>query len=86
MQTISACKELSFHIALQAIALANKEVEKVLKEGSGVDKTKQGKPLSNRCLPYFFIYVVALNTTIPFEKLFHGSYSLRMFFPTSHLL
>ena len=30
--------------------------------------------------------LVVSNTTIPFEKLFHGSYSLRMFLPTSHLL
>ena len=41
--------------------------------------------LFNHSLLYFFIYVVASNT-IPFEKLFHGSYSLRTFFPTSHLL
>ena len=34
---------LSLHVPSQAIALANKEVEKVLKEGSGVDKTKCGK-------------------------------------------
>ena len=30
--------------------------------------------------------LVVSNTTIPFEKVFHGSYSLRMFLPTSHLL
>ena len=30
---------LSLHVPLQAIALANKDVEKVLKEGSRVDKT-----------------------------------------------
>ena len=34
---------------------------------------------SNRRRPYVFIYVVATNT-IPFEKHFHGSYSLRTFF------
>ena len=30
--------------------------------------------------------LVVSNTTIPFVQLFHGSYSLRMFLPTSHLL
>ena len=35
---------------------------------------------STKVLPNFFIYVVASNTTIPFEKFFHGSYSLRTFF------
>ena len=40
--------------------------------------------VSNCRCPYFFIYVVAANV-ISFEKLFHGSYSLRMFFPTSML-
>ena len=34
---------LSLHTPLQAIALANKEVEKVLNEGSKVDKMKHGK-------------------------------------------
>ena len=34
---------------------------------------------SNRCRPYFFIYVVAANTIL-FVKHFHGSYSLRTFF------
>ena len=34
---------LSLHIPSQAIALANKEVEKVLNEDSEVDKTKHGK-------------------------------------------
>ena len=39
--------------------------------------------LSNRRLPYFFIYEVTWNTTIPFEKLFHGHYYfLHTFFPT----
>ena len=37
--------------------------------------------LSNCCLPFFFIYVVASNTTFPFKKLFHGSYFLRTFLP-----
>ena len=37
--------------------------------------------LSNRRLPYFFIYVVASNATFPFEKLFHGSYFLCTFLP-----
>ena len=37
--------------------------------------------LSNRCLPFFFIYVVASNTTFLFKKLFHGSYFLRTFLP-----
>ena len=114
---------LSPHVPSQAIALANKEVEKVLKEGSGVDKTStspsQTHPrqllrqmsydssflfhshsisigsvfrlsfahqrLSNHYLPYFFIYMVVSNTTIPFEKLFHGSSPICTFFPTSHL-
>ena len=74
---------LNLHIPSQAIALANnKEVEKALKEGSGVNKTKCGKCLSNCCLPCFFIYVVASNTI----QLFHRSCSLCTFFPTSHLL
>ena len=34
---------LSLHVPSQAIALANKEVEEVLKEGSRVDKMKRGK-------------------------------------------
>ena len=37
--------------------------------------------LSNRRLPYFFIYMVASNTAFPFEKLFHDSYFLRTFLP-----
>ena len=37
-------------------------------------------------LLYIYMYVVASNTTIPLEKLFHVSYSLHMFLPTSHLL
>ena len=41
---------ISLHVPSQAIALANKEVEKVLKEGSGVDRTKRGKYNRWNCL------------------------------------
>ena len=41
--------------------------------------------LFNRCLLYFLVYVIASNTTFPFENLFHGSYFLHVFLPCSSL-